>query len=123
MDPELLEAMNESRGTRLAWRIRRAATFATRLRGLLGRDALDEGEGLLIEPCSGIHTFFMRFSIDVLFLDDDGRVVQALDAVAPWRASRIYPKARKVLELPAGTSRGSATVPGDRIAIFRAGAA
>ncbi|HET9323013.1 MAG TPA: DUF192 domain-containing protein [Gaiellaceae bacterium] len=75
----------------------------SRMKGLLGRSELMPGEGLLLRPASAIHTFFMRFPIDAVFLDGDSRIVGIADAVAPWRtAGRRGAKA--VLELPAGES-------------------
>ena len=80
---------------------RLAATFLTRLRGLLGRSGLGEGEGLLIRPTSSIHMFFMRFALDVAFLDRDGRVVKLVPGLRPWRMS-FARGARSALELSAG---------------------
>jgi uncharacterized protein len=80
-----------------------ADSFLTRGRGLLGRAALAPGEGLLIRGTSFVHTHFMRFPIDVVFLDADGVVVRVAADVRPWRAAR-YGGASDVLELAAGTS-------------------
>jgi uncharacterized membrane protein (UPF0127 family) len=80
-----------------------AASPFSRMKGLLGRSELRPGEGLLLRPASAIHTFFMRFPIDAVFLDRDWRVVGIAGDVAPWRtAGRKGAKA--VLELPAGES-------------------
>ena len=76
---------------------------ASRLKGLLGRSELKPGEGLLLRPASAIHTCFMRFAIDAVFLDRDWRVVGISDDVRPWRAARGR-GAKAVLELPAGES-------------------
>jgi uncharacterized protein len=73
----------------------------SRMRGLLGRDGLDEGEGLLIKPCGSVHTFFMRFPIDVVFLDRELSVVAVRPAVPPWRTAGAR-GAKVVLELAAG---------------------
>ena len=62
-----------------------ARTFAERTRGLIGRDSLAPGRGLLIERCNAIHTFFMRFPIDATFLDRQGRVVKVVRNIRPWR--------------------------------------
>jgi uncharacterized membrane protein (UPF0127 family) len=86
----------------------------SRMRGLLGRSELPTGEGILLRPASAIHTFFMRFPIDAVFLDRDWRVVGISDAVQPWRtASRRGAKA--VLELPAGESARRGLGVGDRL--------
>jgi uncharacterized protein len=83
-----------------------------RLRGLMGRRGLAPGEGLLLRPAPSIHTWFMRFPIDAVFLDRDWRVVGIAGDVAPWRtAGRKGAKA--VLELPAGESARRGLRPGD----------
>ena len=71
------------------------------MRGLLGRDGLDSGEGLLLKPCGSVHTFFMRFPIDVVFLDRELEVVAVSAEVRPWRAARAR-GAKAALELAAG---------------------
>jgi uncharacterized protein len=89
-----------------------AASPFSRMKGLLGRSELGPGEGLLLRPASAIHTFFMRFPIDAVFLDRDWRVVGIVGDVAPWRtAGRKGAKA--VLELPAGESARRGLRPGD----------
>ena len=86
----------------------------SRLRGLLGRSELRPGEGLLLRPASAIHTCFMRFPIDAVFLDRELRVVGISDDVAPWRAARTR-GAKAVLELPAGESLRRGLALGDRL--------
>ena len=108
--------VNRRTGAVLASAVERAVTVRTRLRGLLGRDGLAEGAALVIEPCTSIHTFFMRFSIDAAFLDRAGRVVRAISNLRPWRATRIYPSAAMVVELPAGTLARTVTIEGDQLA-------
>jgi uncharacterized protein len=78
-----------------------AATPFARMRGLLGRRSLPSGEGILLRPAASVHTFFMRFSIDVVFLDEELRVVRIAPDLRPWRAAGRR-GARAVLELPAG---------------------
>ena len=90
-----------------------ADTWASRLRGYVGRPAPAEGEGLLLSPCTGIHTLGMGFSIDVLFLDDEGKVLDLIPALRPWRRSRRVSDARYVLELPTGTIKATGTDVGD----------
>ena len=93
-----------------------AASPFSRMRGLLGRSELRPGEGLLLRPASAIHTFFMRFPIDAVFLDRDWRVVGIAGDVAPWRtAGRKGAKA--VLELPAGESARRGLRPGDLLVV------
>lgn len=110
---------NETRGKLLADRAEEARSAYQRLQGLLGRKTFAIGEGLHIAPCNSIHTFFMHFAIDALFLDREGKVVKLLDAMPPWRASGIYFRAHSVLELPAGVAAASGTVEGD-VLVFEA---
>lgn len=94
-----------------------ADTPFARMKGLLGRDSLPEGEGMVIDPCNQIHTFFMRFPIDVLFVDNEGRIVRQLEALKPWRMSGMYFRARKVVELPAGVVSATMTREGDLLSL------
>lgn len=93
-------------GTVLAETIECATTFKARLLGLMGRKNLKPQAALLLEPCPQIHTCFMRFTIDVIFLDVHNRVVAAVENMKPWRMSKFYPSARRTLELPGGTLQG-----------------
>lgn len=104
---------NVSRNLVLGTDVRRADTFLLRLRGLMLSGPLDRGEGLWIEPCNSVHTHFMRFPIDVIFLDHQQTVVHAIPAMAPWSFSPLVKGSVSVLELPAGAAQG--TVVGDRI--------
>jgi uncharacterized protein len=85
-----------------------------RMRGLLGRGGLEPGEGLLLRPAASIHTFFMRFSIDAVFLGRSSEVLKVAHDLAPWRAARCS-EARAVLELPAGESVRRGLEPGVRL--------
>lgn len=109
-------ARNRSTGRTLAARVRLADTPATRSKGLLGRDRLDPEEGLWIVPCPMIHTFFMRFAIDVVFLDRRLRVVRVLERLKPWRLSPWVLRAHSVLELAGGALDGGVSV-GDELEI------
>ncbi|HYS10289.1 MAG TPA: DUF192 domain-containing protein [Myxococcales bacterium] len=108
---------NPRTGAVLAHRVERASTPLARLRGLLGRSALPEGEALVIDPCASIHTFFMRFPIDAAFLTRDLRVVRAILDLKPWRATRPYREAAMVVELPGGTLARTGTREGDFLSI------
>jgi uncharacterized protein len=88
-----------------------AETPLARLRGLLGRSGLPSGEGLLLRPAGSIHTAFMRFAIDAVFLDATDRVVKVASALRPWRAAACR-GARAVLELPAGEAARRGLRPG-----------
>jgi uncharacterized protein len=116
----MLRVVNASRGTVLADRAGWARSFAARLKGLLGRSALAPGEGLLIEPCDGIHMFFMRFAIDAVFLDAERRVVRLFSRLPPWSTTPRVRGARSVLELPAGAGEASGTLPGDLLRVEEA---
>jgi len=116
-----VRAANRDRGTELASRVRKAATFWTRLKGLRGRPGLADGEALWIVPSRGVHTRGMSFPIDVVFLDRGMRVLAVEESLAPGRISGIRWRARTVLELPAGRIRLSGTRIGDRIEIGNTG--
>ncbi len=79
-------------------------------------ERLEAGEGLWIVPCEAVHTFFMKFPIDLVYLDKEKVVKKVRHAVPAWRLSGCL-TARSVLELPAGTAEQTGTKPGDRLAI------
>jgi uncharacterized protein len=109
-----LTAFNATRGAAVATRVEKADTPASRGKGLLGRASMTEDEALWIVPCPMIHTFFMKFPIDVLFLDADLRVRRVIEDLRPWRLSPWVLSARSVLELKGGVLKGSVRV-GDRL--------
>jgi uncharacterized protein len=104
----------DARGRVLCERCTVADRPHTRLRGLLGRPGLLPGEGLLLRPSPSIHTWFMRFPIDAVFVDADGTVVRIAGDLRPWRAAGRR-GARAVLELPAGECERHGLKPGDRL--------
>lgn len=104
-------------GAIVADRVTVASRRLERAVGLLGRNCLEAGEALWITPCHGVHTWFMRFSIDVLALDEAGVVVDAVSALKPWRMRLPRPGAYSVLELPAGTLLNARTRIGHHIKI------
>lgn len=93
-----------------------ADTPQTRMVGLLGRASLAPGDGLVLEPCAMIHTCFMRFPIDVLFLDRGGKVVRAVDTLKPFRLAWGW-GARTTVELPAGTLKAAGIRAGEEVRI------
>ncbi len=109
---------NVTRGRDLATRAQVAASFWTRLRGLIGRPHLAPGEGLVLIPSRGVHMWFMRFPIDVVYVDREGRVVDVDEHLAPWRIGRPRPRAHFVVELPAGTVAATGTRPGDQVILL-----
>jgi uncharacterized membrane protein (UPF0127 family) len=107
---------NHTRDTLLAHAAEVADTSAKRRTGLLKHEKLESGEGLWIVPCESVHTFFMKFPIDLLYLDRHHKVRKARSAVRPWRLSACL-LAHSVLELPAGTVKQSGTQAGDELVI------
>jgi len=95
-----------------------ADTSAKRNTGLLKHERLEPGEGLWILPCSAVHTFFMKFPIDLVYLDKRRKVRKVRHAVPAWRMSACL-LAHSVLELPAGTAEQTGTAAGDELAIDR----
>jgi uncharacterized protein len=108
---------NTTRGTTLAEQCEVARSFLARGWGLMGREALPAGAGMLIEPCSSVHSFFMRFPIDVVFADRQHRVVGLAVAMPPNRPYAGAWRARYVVELPAGTIAASGTQLGDTLRV------
>jgi hypothetical protein len=108
--------LNATKQIVVADRCRFANTLWKRMVGLLNRQRLDAGEGLLLDRCYGIHTFGMRFSIDVLFLDQNYQVIRVVPNLPPFR-SCVVKKAVYVLELPAGVAQQTGTEAGDQLRI------
>lgn len=104
--------INVTRGTILCENATLADRPLQRMRGLLGREALPAGEGLLLHPAPSIHTAFMRFPIDVVFLDRESVVVRVVERLVPWRAASA-PRARSALELKAGETARCGVNVGD----------
>jgi len=92
-----------------------AESFSKRLMGLMFRGKMSPLTALVIRPCNSIHTFFMRFPIDVLFVSKDSEVVAILHGIKPWRLSKIYLNSRFVVELPEGSALRSGIRVGDKI--------
>ncbi len=109
-----LRVVNRTRSTVLATRAEIAGESGARRRGLLGRESLPEGEGLWIVPCEAVHCFFMKFTIDVVFLDKKRRVVKVRPSLRPWRIAGCL-RAHSVLELPEGVIQATGTQPGDQL--------
>ncbi len=105
---------NAVRSTVLATCLEVADSGPKRNKGLLGRDGLAPGEGLWIVPCESVHTFFMRFPIDLVYLDRKHTIKKVRNAVGAWRLSACL-SAHSVLELPAGTIRETQTKVGDTL--------
>lgn len=94
--------------------LRRADTFMRRLKGLLGQAGLQAEEGLWIVPCTSVHTFFMRFPIDVAFVDREGRIVKVVEHMGAGRLA-FARGAKSVIELAAGSARRMGLATGQRL--------
>jgi uncharacterized protein len=101
----------------IAVRLTRANTVFSRMKGLLGRKSLGEGEGLLISPCKGVHTFGMKFPIDVIVLDNNNCIIAVSTNLAPNRLTPLFMRAASVIELPAGTLLATTTEVGNQLEI------
>jgi uncharacterized membrane protein (UPF0127 family) len=107
-----LRVSNLTRQTVLATSMEVANTDAKRRKGLLGREGLSAGGGMWICPCEAVHTFWMRFPIDLVYLDRKNQIRKLVSEVRPWRLSGCL-SAHSVIELPSGTIRATQTAPGD----------
>ena len=108
---------NLTRGTSIAERCRVARTLAERTVGLLATPQPPAGEGLLIERTQSIHMFFMRYPIDVAFIDGGGTVRRVISGLRPWRVVWWARGARDCIELPVGALASSRTEAGDRVEV------
>lgn len=110
-----MQIRNVTRDAMLASDARVAKSYWARFVGLLGRSSLKPGEALVIEPCSSVHTAFMRFTIDVLYVDRANSVVKSVSALRPFRASAVLRGAHAVIELPSGVIAETGTSVGDQL--------
>jgi uncharacterized membrane protein (UPF0127 family) len=111
---------NQTRGTVLGDAVELADTSAKRRTGLLKHDHLKPGTGLWIVPCESVHTFFMKFAIDLVYVDRKHKVRKVRHAVPAWRLSACL-SAHSILELPPGTARQTGTVAGDDLEFEKLG--
>ena len=114
---ETVRLRNATKGTLLGERIGVAETSLSRMIGLLGKSSLEPGTGLLINPSQAVHTFAMRFPIDVIFVDKHFRVIHVQPSLVPYRISGLHWRARCVVELPKGAIEESRTAIGDELLI------
>lgn len=106
--------LNETKSLVLADRVQIAGTSQSRRQGLLSFTAMPKGFGIWIAPCEAVHTFRMRFPIDLVFLSRDKQVTKVVQALRPWRIAVSF-RSHSVLELEAGTIDRTRTLPGDRL--------
>ncbi len=117
----VFSAVNVTTQKELGKRIGKAVTFFQRTRGLLGRKEIKRGEGLYIPACRSIHTFFMSFPIDVVFIDNDNRITRVVPSLVPFRIAFGPQNTAGVLELSAGMLKNNCCVIGDKISFIPRG--
>ncbi len=110
-----MRVFNQTRGLPLITQGRVADTFWLRLRGLLGAKPLQEQQGLILVGEKSIHTLFMSFPIDVVYVDKHHQVIRADANMVPYRLGPFVAQAAYVLEMPVGTIAATATQAGDRL--------
>jgi uncharacterized protein len=115
-----LQFFRRATGECVAARVTLANTALGRLRGLIGRRGLEPGEALWLRPSSGVHTFGMRFAIDVIFLDRELRVVKLVENMRPFRMTLPHLRAASVLEMAAHSAAGAGLRVGDQLRAVRA---
>lgn len=108
---------NITKNTMLGENIEIADTFMKRFLGLMPRASLNQGEGLIINPCNSIHMFFMKFAIDVLFIDKNNKILHIEENFKPWRISKFVKGGKYVIELPVGAARNSQTDVDDIVSL------
>jgi len=108
---------NQTRGTVIALTARVASSLRDRTVGLLGTSHLEPGHGLFIERSPSIHMFFMRYAIDVIFVDTGLGVTRAVEGLKPWGVVWWARGARDCLELPVGAIAASGTQVGDQLSM------
>jgi uncharacterized membrane protein (UPF0127 family) len=112
-----MKIINRTKNTLLAENAVLADTLLKRTKGLLGTADFKPGEAMVITSCNSIHTFFMHFPIDVLFVDKNYRIIKVLSSLKPFRISPLYFNANFVVELPTGTTVATSTTQGDCISL------
>jgi uncharacterized protein len=117
---EIYRLVDVARGAIIAARVERARGWWERMAGLIGRRSLEPDEGLWIDPCNGVHTFGMRFPIDLLVLDAEGRVLRILTRFKPGRVSMPVRGGHSVVELATGVLGRAGVSEGDRVRWERA---
>lgn len=110
-----MKLINSANGAVLADNIEVAGNFKKRLKGLIGASALNHGDALILYPCNCIHTFFMKFPIDVLFVNKDAAILHTFENMKPFRFSPIIRASYMVVELPAGRLSSTGTAAGNHV--------
>ena len=112
---QTVQIINATKGTVVAQQAGLATSLGQRIKGLLGRNSLSANEALILRPCASIHTFFMRFPIDVLFLDKNMQVTRLIQNLPPYRLSPTVWGSQMVVELPTGKISQTDTQIGDKL--------
>ena len=110
-----MKIINQTQQTIIAENVQTASTFKSRLIGLLKHQSLPPSHALIITRCQSIHMFFMRFNIDVLFVDKDNKITGIVENIKPFEISPIFLKASYAIELPAGTIKKSLSSVGNKL--------
>lgn len=113
-----MKAVIRNSGVKLVGNLMVADSIFARMKGLLGRDFLAAGDGIWLMPCNSVHTFGMRFAIDVVFLNRSNQVISVIHNLQPNRLTKVYFKAATVIEIPAHTAADSGLSKGDFIDIL-----
>jgi len=112
-----MRIINKTKNTVIAEQAAMADTVLSRLKGLLGRDSINPGEALIITQCRSIHMFFMKFGIDVIFVDKRNRAVGTVKRIKPFLMSPYFWQAVSAIELPEGVIERTKTAVGDELEI------
>ncbi|MFN4149589.1 MAG: DUF192 domain-containing protein [Candidatus Sericytochromatia bacterium] len=100
---KIITIRNKENNTLISDNIGLANTMLTRFIGLMNKKTLEDNEGILLTPCNSIHMMFMKFPLDIVFLDRKNKVIKIIENLKPWRVSPVIFMAQSVLELPSGT--------------------
>lgn len=108
-----MEIINKNNNKLLASKVIIADTFITRFKGLMLKKNLEEDAAMLIHPCNSVHTFFMKFPLDIIFISKEYEVIYVMENMLPGKTSSFIRKSMGVLELPSGTIEKTNTKKGD----------
>ncbi|RKQ33297.1 DUF192 domain-containing protein [Oceanobacillus halophilus] len=112
-----MQLINVNTDQMIADDVKSAYTFMSRFKGLMMKKSIAENAGLHISPCSSIHTFFMKFSIDIIYLNQNNEIVGIEESLEPGKIGKRFADAKSVIELPAGTHKRTSTVIGQKVAL------
>lgn len=109
----MFEILNISNNQLIAKEAIRASSFQERLLGLMGKAQISENEALILPQCKIVHSFFMRFPIDLIFCDQENKIVLIQENFSPWKISKFAASANYIIELQSGKIRATGTVLGN----------